>query len=223
MKIIVTNKEYSIDEKITNILDALEYIKTHHNSSLGFSYGCKSGICGSCAIRVNGIEKLSCISNINNNDIIEPLKNIPILKDLIVDNSNIELKLKQSKAYLHNKSNEPISQNDVDSIDRASNCILCNSCYSSCPVFEINQNFLGPFALNKSYRYIKDKKESNSKEQFDAIQISGIWDCTLCGACSLVCPQNIDIKTNIMQLQNLSVQNGYSNPYFTNSGFDMVF
>ena len=224
-KIIVCDKEYSIDKKITNILDILIYIKNTKNHSLGFKYGCRSGICGSCAVRVNGVEKLSCCSTIEENTKIEPLKNLSIIKDLIVDDKNIQKKLIQAKAHVEDLSFLPIAQNDVDKIDIQSNCILCNSCYSSCPVYEVNENFIGPFALNRAYRYINDKKESSSKSKFDSIQNDGIWDCTLCGACSLVCPQNIDIKTDIMKLQNMSVQNGYENPAFNSSadsfgGFD---
>ena len=99
---------------------------------------------------------------------------------------------------------------------------MCNSCYSSCPVYEVNPDFIGPFALARAYRYISDKKESQSKDKLDAIQSSGVWDCTLCGACDLVCPANITIKDDIMKLQNISVQNGYENPAFSSNsgGFD---
>ena len=219
IKIIETS--YSIDESIDNLLEALIYLKENKNNALSFKYGCKSGVCGSCSVRVNGVEKLACTCSINNNDVIEPLKNLPVLKDLIVDDSNIIQNLSQSKASLSIKSSEEISQNDVNIIDIESNCILCNSCYSSCPVYEVNPNFIGPFALARTYRYIADKKESNNKTKLDTIQESGVWDCTLCGACDLVCPQNITIKDDIMKLQNISVQNGYENPAFSsNAGFD---
>ena len=212
----------SIDESINNLLEALIYLKENKNNALSFKYGCKSGVCGSCSVRVNGVEKLACGCNIEDNDIIEPLKNLPILKDLIVDDSNIIKKLNQSKSQLNEKSTNIITQDDVNIIDIESNCILCNSCYSSCPVYEVNPNFIGPFALARAYRYIEDKKESNKKDKLDSIQLSGVWDCTLCGACDLVCPQNITIKDDIMKLQNISVQNGYENPAFSSSagGFD---
>lgn len=225
MKIIVCEKEYSIEDKIDNLLDILNYIKMNKNKSLAFKYGCKSGVCGSCAVVVNGVEKLSCVENIENNSVVQPLKNLPIIKDLVVDNSNIKTKLNQAKAYLDQNSKELITQKDIDNIDLQSNCILCNSCYSSCPVFETNSDFIGPFALTRAYRYLYDKKEEENQNKLDAIQKSGVWDCTLCGACSLVCPAKIDIKTDIMKLQNLSVQNGYENPLFSSSfnSFDSGF
>ncbi len=226
MKLIINDTNYTIDEKISNLLDALVYIKENINPSFAFNYGCKSGNCGSCAVRVNNIETLACTTSIKELDKILPLKNLPIIKDLVVDDQNIIKKLKDSEAFLTSLSESSITQNDVDSIDIESSCILCNSCYSSCPVYEVNQEFLGPFALTRVYRYLSDKKESNTKSKYDLIQTNGIWDCTLCGACSIVCPQNIDIKNDIMKLQNLSVQNGYVNPLFSssssdfNSGFD---
>ena len=221
-KIIVCEKEYTIDEKITNILDVLIHIKTNHNNSLAFKYGCKSGVCGSCSIRVDGVEKLACCTNIKSDaTIIEPLKNLDIIRDLVVDDTNIKNKLISASASLNQYSKTSISQNDIDKIDLQSNCILCNSCYSSCPIYEVNNEFIGPFALTRAYRYINDTKELNPKDKFDAIQTNGIWDCTLCGACSLVCPANIDIKNDIMKLQNLSVQNGYDNPAFSSNSDDM--
>ena len=84
-KIIVCDKEYSVNDKITNILDVLLHIKTTQDHSLSFKYGCKSGVCGSCAVTVNGVEKLSCCSNIEDNTNIQALKNLPVLRDLVVD------------------------------------------------------------------------------------------------------------------------------------------
>ena len=224
MNITIANKQYTLEEKIDNLLDILVYIKENIDKSLSFDYGCKSGVCGSCAVRVDGVEKLACLENIENNSVIEPLKNLPVLRDLCVDKSNIAIKLDNAKTHLQTLSNNQIIQDDVQKIDLQTNCILCNSCYSSCPVYELNDKFLGPFALTRAYRYINDSKELNQKIKYDAIQDNGIWDCTLCGACSLVCPANIDIKNDILNLQNLSVQNGYQNPNFSsNNNFDLDF
>lgn len=218
MTIIIDTTSYDIDEKITNLLDAFIYIKESLNKSFTFKYACKSGNCGSCAVRVNGVEKLACTTSFKSSDVILPLRNLPIVKDLIIDNQNIKDKLFLSQAFLSTFNNEvSISQHDVDIIDIESSCILCNSCYSSCPVYEVNKEFLGPFALTRVYRYLNDTKELSSKSKLDAIQKNGVWDCTLCGACSIVCPQSIDIKNDIVKLQNLSVQNGYQNPAFSSS------
>ncbi|MDX9960664.1 MAG: 2Fe-2S iron-sulfur cluster-binding protein [Aliarcobacter sp.] len=224
------NKEKSPQESIdtfevenTNLLKALIEIKTKKDNSLTFRCGCKSGVCGSCAIRVNGVEKLACKTNISQNDLIEALKNSNILKDLVVNVSHETLLIEKTKSYISEIEEFNISQKDIKNIDLQSNCILCNSCYSSCPVYDVNKEFLGPFALTRALRYVNDKKNAHSLDIVDSIQSNGIWDCTLCSACTLVCPQGIDPKADIMQLQNISVQNGYSNPYAQTMDFGMDF
>ena len=224
------NKEKSPQESIdtfevenTNLLKALIEIKTKKDNSLTFRCGCKSGVCGSCAIRVNGVEKLACKTNISQNDLIEALKNSNILKDLVVNVSHETLLIEKTKSYISEIEEFNISQKDIKNIDLQSNCILCNSCYSSCPVYDVNKEFLGPFALTRALRYVNDKKNAHSLDIVDSIQSNGIWDCTLCSACTLVCPQGIDPKADIMLLQNISVQNGYSNPYTQTMDFGMDF
>ncbi len=205
--------EYQVNK--SNLLQALIEIKTINDNSLTFRCGCKSGVCGSCAVRVNGIEKLACKTIINENDLIEPIKNSPIIKDLVVDVSHETFLIgKMGLSIDDDNAVNKVTQEDIKKIDLQSNCILCNSCYSSCPVYEVNKEFLGPFALTRAIRYVNDKKLVNKATILDSIQTNGIWDCTLCSACTLVCPQNIDPKADIMQLQNISVQNGYSNPNF---------
>ena len=205
--------EYQVNK--SNLLQALIEIKTINDNSLTFRCGCKSGVCGSCAVRVNGIEKLACKTIINENDLIEPIKNSPIIKDLVVDVSHETFLIgKMGLSIDDDNAVNKVTQEDIKKIDLQSNCILCNSCYSSCPVYEVNKEFLGPFALTRAIRYVNDKKLVNKATILDSIQTNGIWDCTLCSACTLVCPQSIDPKADIMQLQNISVQNGYSNPNF---------
>lgn len=219
--ITICEQQYSLETKVDNLLQVLKYIKQTKNNSLTFRSGCKSGVCGSCAVRVNGVEKLACKTTINNNDTVEPLNNTDIIKDLVISLDIQERFLKESKANLQEKSTSVITKEDEKNIDLQSNCILCNSCFSSCPVYEVNPNFKGPFALTRTYRYVNDKKESIIKDKIDSIQENGVWDCTLCGNCNMVCPEHIDIKNDIMMLRNKSVQAGYSDPNMAN--FDMGF
>lgn len=211
--------EYEV--KNANLLQSLIEIKKEIDSSLTFRCGCKSGVCGSCAVKVNGTEKLACKTNIKDNDLIEPMNNTNIIKDLVVDVSHETLLIKKLNLTINsNIQSTEISQENIKNIDLQSNCILCNSCHSSCPIYEVNKEFLGPFALTRALRYVNDKKLVNKVTIVDSIQTNGIWDCTLCSACTLVCPQGIDPKADIMQLQNISVQNGYSNPYTQNLDFN---
>ena len=221
------NKELSNESTITkyevnntNLLKALIEIKEEIDSSLSFRCGCKSGVCGSCAVKVNGVERLACKVFIKDDDLIEPLKNIEVIKDLIVNVSHETLLINKTKSYINKNSNKEIKQENIEKIDLQSNCILCNSCFSSCPVYDVKDSFIGPFALSRALRYVNDEKLESNDEIISSIQTDGIWDCTLCSACTLVCPQGIDPKADIMQLQNLSVQKGYTNPNFQNFSFD---
>lgn len=222
MKIEICGKPYQISNKpesSVNLLTTLFQIKKTQNRTLAFRSGCKSGVCGCCAVRVNGIEKLACKTTIQDGDIVEPLNNSIILKDLIVDLNNQDQFLKQAKAFLSKGSKNTISKEDEKKIDIETNCILCNSCFSSCPVYTVNENFIGPFALTRNYRYVEDKKEEEIDNKIASIQENGVWDCTLCGNCNMVCPSRIDIKGDIEKLRNKSAQFGYNNPNM-GTGFD---
>ncbi len=221
------NKELSNESTITkyevnntNLLKALIEIKEEIDSSLSFRCGCKSGVCGSCAVKVNGVERLACKVFIKEDDLIKPLKNIEVIKDLIVNVSHETLLINKTKSYINKNSNKEIKQENIEKIDLQSNCILCNSCFSSCPVYDVKDSFIGPFALSRALRYVNDEKLESNDEIISSIQTDGIWDCTLCSACTLVCPQGIDPKADIIQLQNISVQKGYTNPNFQNFSFD---
>lgn len=216
--------EYEVENNHT-LLDSLIEIKTKQDNTLTYRCGCKSGVCGSCSVRVNGVEKLACKTKVNDGDLIKPLKYYDVIRDLVVDIKKEEKLLNSSKAYLEEKSNNVVTSEDEKKIDRQSNCILCQSCYSSCPVFEVNKEFLGPYALTRVLRYIDDKKELKIENKLNSIQDNGIWDCTLCGNCTMVCPQFIDPKTDIMNLRMKSVQNGFKDKSIQDfsGGFDAGF
>ncbi len=206
---------YSITKKVTMLLEALSFIKEEIDPSLTFSSGCRSGVCGSCGVRVNGKEVLACEHTVKEGDLIQPQRSSSVIKDLVVDNSHIEETIKRSKsAFLTLSTKATQSPQEEKMIERQSDCILCNSCYSACPILEVDGEFLGPFALTRAFRYVSDSRNTTAKETIDAVQSKGVWDCTLCGECTLVCPQNIDPKMDIQNLRNRSVQAGYMDPNF---------
>jgi len=212
--------EFSIDRAVT-LLQALYEIKEESDASLTFASGCKSAVCGACAIRVNGKEVLACSYKIVDGDFIEPLNYHRVLRDLKVDKSEPKDKLLISNSYLHNYNQVTLNSKDEKLVERQSDCILCDSCYSACPVLAINPDFLGPFALSRAYRYVADKREGDDKSIIDDIQSNGIWDCTLCGECSAVCPKGIDPKMDITMLRSKSAQYGYIDPNFSTQNFSM--
>ena len=205
---------YDIPFKSTTLLQALYHIKNHEDNSLTFSSNCRSGICGTCAIRVNGKEVLACATMCGDGDLLEPLRYHEVQRDLKVNKQKARETLKTSMAWIQESKEVEIEEKQVTLTEKQSDCILCDSCYSACPVLEVNPNFIGPFALTRVYRYTADPRESDIKTPIDAIQTNGIWDCTLCGECTTVCPQGIDPKMDITMLRATSAQFGYSDPNF---------
>ncbi len=203
--------EYPTFDGLT-LLETFVKIKSTLDASLSFNGVCRSGVCGSCAVMVNGKAKLACSYKPHNDDIIEPLFYHETLRDLIVDKTKAHQSLQRSKAHLQGE----ISANSANRVAIQSSCILCDSCYAVCPVFSVNSDFLGPFALTKVYRY---SLQGHNKASIDAIQKNGVWDCTLCGECTLACPQGIDPKTDILNLRGISAGSGYSDPNFANMSF----
>lgn len=217
---------YELQNQKITLLKALEIIKTEQDNTLSFNSGCRSSVCGSCAMRVNGKEVLACGYKLKDGDVVEPLRNVPVLRDLVVDMSKALEFNKKAKAF-QTKEAKDIFLNHEDEMINAiqSDCILCASCYSACPVYAVNGEFLGPFALTRVWRYVSDKRELGEKEKIDNIQTNGVWDCTLCNECTLACPQEISSKADIEKLRFKSSQHGYMDPSFATSfgggfGFD---
>ncbi len=216
--------EYEVDMQNRTLLEVLNEIKTKIDPSLAYNSGCRSSVCGSCAVRVNGKEVLACSYHVQDGDLIEPLKNSEVVRDLVVNmdkaySFNIKAKAWQS-TFAQNIS---LSHEEQKLNELQSNCIMCGSCYSVCPVYAVNSEFLGPFSLTRVWRYVSDKRETNSKEKIDSIQTNGVWDCTLCNECTLVCPQGISSKADIEKLRAKSAMFGYMDPNFANFGGGLSF
>ena len=198
----------------TTLLHALYEIKKSIDPTLTFGSTCRSGICGACAVRVNGKEVLACAHEVQSGDLVEPLQYHEVQRDLKVNRQRPHQQLQTATTWLHEAKPATITPQEVALTLKQSECILCDSCYSACPVLEVNPNFIGPFALTRAYRYVADPREGNPKGIIDQIQVNGIWDCTLCGECTAVCPEGIDPKMDITQLRSTSAQFGYSDPNF---------
>jgi len=230
MKISIKREEsfvaYESSLEAPTLLQLLEHIKTKEDTTLTFSSGCRSSVCGSCAVRVNGVEVLACNYKVSDGDIVTPLNNMPILRDLVVDMKRAYATNREAKAWMTQRQEQHlIAPQDAQRNALQSDCILCSACYSSCPVYSVNEAFLGPFALTRVWKYVSDKREGDAASKITHIQQSGVWDCTLCNACTLVCPQNISSKADIEKLRAKSAQQGFMDPSFGSfggfgSGFD---
>lgn len=207
--------EYEIPFENITLLEALNHIKTKIDPSLSFSAGCRSGVCGSCAVRVNGKEELACSYKLIDNDCVSPLRYVPVIKDLVIDAQKMLKFNNIAKAWgSENELNQSVTPEEAEINEVQSDCILCGACYSACPVYAVNEDFIGPFALTRSWRYISDVREKDVQEKIESIQTNGIWDCTLCNECVLVCPQGITPKQDISMLRGKSSVMGFIDPNF---------
>ena len=215
---------YKLSNSEGTLLQHLEQIKHEQDATLTFASGCRSSVCGSCAVRVNGKEVLACSYKVQSGDVVEPLKNVPLIRDLVVDMEKALSFNTVAKNWAVNASDvHAVSPEDAAINEVQSDCILCGACYSACPVYAVNPEFIGPFALTRNWRYVSDKREEGTAEKIAAVQSNGIWDCTLCGECVPVCPQGIAPKTDIDMLRNKSNVMGYMDPKYASFGGGLDF
>lgn len=216
-------QSYNVELENVTLLAALNHIKTKIDPTLTYSHGCRSGVCGSCAVRVNGREQLMCEYKPGDGDLIEPIRNTRVIRDLVVDGSMVEQFCCAGETWSESFKDKNVSVQEMERIETQSDCILCTSCYSACPVYAANPSFIGPFALTRVWRYVNDPRESDIESKMATIQTNGIWDCTLCGACVPVCPQSIAPMQDIKMLRMKSAMLGYPDPTmnFGGGGFDL--
>ena len=215
---------YEVAEKDATLLQFLGDIKTTQDASLSFASGCRSSVCGSCAVRVNGKEVLACTYKPQSGDVVEPLKNVPLIRDLVVDMEKALSFNKVATTWAVSLENQPKVSPDAAEINEVqSDCILCGACYSACPVYAVNPEFIGPFALTRNWRYVSDVREDDVAGKIAAVQTNGVWDCTLCGECVPVCPQGIAPKSDIDMLRNKSNVLGYMDPKYASFGGGLDF
>lgn len=217
--------EYDVNQmEGSTLLETLNYIKTKLDATLTFSSGCRSSVCGSCSMRVNEKEVLACSYKVQDGDVIEPLKNVDVIRDLVVNMDKAYEFNAKSKAWINKMQITPDVSQEAEKLNEVqSDCILCGSCYSACPVYAVNPEFKGPFSLTRVYKYVSDVRDLDVKEKIDVVQNAGIWDCTLCNECTMVCPQNISSKADIEKLRMKSSQYGYMDPNFGSFGGGLDF
>jgi fumarate reductase iron-sulfur subunit len=193
------------------ILDALNFVKDRVDSSLSFRWSCRMGVCGSCGMMVNGEPKLTCATFLfqymPGPIRVEPLKNFPIVRDLVIEMTDFMNKLKSVKPWIVREKEKPLSEGEflqtpeqLDTYKQFSMCINCLICYSACPVYGLDPHFIGPAAIALAQRYNMDSRDQGSEERLDILsQHEGIWGCTFVGECTKVCPKKVDPAGAIQQ------------------------
>ena len=206
-------QEYEVEaEKGVTILDCLNEIKWSQDGTLTFRRSCKSGICGSCAMTINGVNNLACevqaLALGAKTIVIEPLRGYPVIKDLVVSLDLLVRGILAVKPYLISNTPPPTDQERLQSpeerakIDGLYECILCGSCTSSCPSFWADKEYLGPHAFLKAYRFVADSRDEGAREHLEALDDKhGLWRCHTIFNCVEACPKDLNPTKAISELK----------------------
>ena len=227
-------QDFTFEAELTSrVLDALMFIKRNLDGTLSFRKSCAHGVCGSDAMTINGIERLACktlIQDVAEKDddviTIEPLKSLPVQRDLMVDYTRFFETYRIVKPFLIPIENHPntsledatLKENiqmpeERKKIDDPTKCILCASCYASCPVVaEKDPSFIGPAAVVQAARFVFDSRDKGIEPRLEILDDPhGAWPCENHMNCTKVCPRGIKVTKNInfikREIKNFKEQN----------------
>ena len=200
-----TQQEYTIPfQEDWVVLDALNHIKDHVDGTLSYRWSCRMGVCGSCGAMIDGEPKLTCSTFLRDYYpepiSVEPLANFPVVRDLVISMDDFMEKLTAVKPWIIREEEKPVSEGEhlqtpeqLAEYKQFSMCINCMLCYSACPVYGLEESFIGPAALALAYRYNMDSRDEGTDERSHVVaSAEGIWECTFVGECSEVCPKDVD-------------------------------
>ncbi len=199
-------------------MDALTELREKQDSSLGYRHSCRMGICGSCGMTIEGIPRLACQTQVSvlKTDVIrvEPLHNMRVIRDLVVDIAPFMALHKSVKPYLvrgnvderdHSDREYRVLTEEIRRFLQFDYCIMCGLCYSACPTAALDPAYLGPQAIAQSYRYMADPRDEGWNRRIDLLDAPhGVWRCHVAGACSFVCPKDVD-PAKAIQLARIEV------------------
>lgn len=187
-----------VDPRMT-VLDALEEIRSAHDSTLVYRHSCHHASCGTCAMKVNGREVLSCVTNVlelgKDPVVVEPLGVLPHIADLVVDMAFFAQYFMVSGMRLLRTSEfmpEALTPEGITEYTRYENCLECGACVSACPVTNTDPDFMGPAALAAIYRALVKGDEIPAKLYELADCEHGAWRCHTGWECTTVCPSDVD-------------------------------
>jgi fumarate reductase iron-sulfur subunit len=186
------------------VLDALNHIKDQIDGTLSYRWSCRMGICGSCGMTVNGDPKLTCATFLTDYAPgpvrVEPLHNFPVIRDLVVELEDFLTKLHAVKPWIVRDHEPPVEAGEflqtpaeLDEYKQYSMCINCMLCYSACPVYGLEPDFIGPAAIALAQRYNLDSRDEGDADRLDVLnEQNGLWACTFVGECTSACPKGVD-------------------------------
>ena len=204
------------------VLDALLTIRDDIDGSLAYRCSCRAAICGSCAMVINKNNKLACNTPIEKEIethgklLVEPMRNMKVLKDLVVDMSPFWTHMNKLKPWIIQEESRPVPEKEnmmtpeeVKRFKGTTNCISCGACHSSCPAVTVDEDFAGPASLAKLYRFSIDSRDDATHERLEEVSEAGLWWCVRCYECVKACPKDVRPGEIITDLKELSVKEGF--------------
>jgi fumarate reductase iron-sulfur subunit len=198
------------------ILDVVTWIQRQLDASLSYRFACRVGMCGSCAMMVNGVPRWTCRTHVNkvmrdNRLTIEPLRNLPVIKDLACDMSEFFEKWRHAEGHFRGGSTREqtvaaLSPNSPQRrvADAATECINCGICYASCDVVGWNPDYLGPAALNRAWSLQNDERDVASGARLRAVAgDAGCHQCHSMQGCATYCPNELNPTASIAGLKRM--------------------
>ncbi|MDQ7793197.1 MAG: succinate dehydrogenase iron-sulfur subunit [bacterium] len=197
------------------VLGLLQEVYEEHDSSLAFRSSCREGICGACAMLVNGRYRLACatpVADLGTKCItVAPLPRLRVIKDLVVDLEPFWRAHEAVRPYLTPPSGPPggreflQSPRDRERMGQAIACILCGSCFSACPTHWTGKHDLGPAALTRTFRFYADSRDGDGAARL-ARADRGLWRCRYALNCTDACPRNVNPAHHIRELRRQAVR-----------------
>ncbi|MDH3760089.1 MAG: 2Fe-2S iron-sulfur cluster-binding protein [Gammaproteobacteria bacterium] len=199
------------------VLDVVTWIQRHAEASLSYRFACRVGMCGSCAMMVNGVPRWTCRTHVNkvmqdNRLTIEPLRNLPIIKDLVCDMSQFFEKWKRAEGHFSGQGSRDQAVAAISPSEparRAANaaieCINCAICYAACDVVAWNPDYLGPAALNRAWSLQNDSRDRRHDARLQAVSSDG--GCLSCHSqqgCATYCPNELNPTASIAGLKKMA-------------------
>ncbi len=212
-------EEYQVDvEPSDQLLDALNKIKWYGDGTLTYRRSCAHGVCGSDAMVVNGRNRLACkvlMKELGNKVTVEPIRGLPVIKDMVVDMEPFFARYRAIKPYLINDNQPPADRERLQSVedrerfDDTTKCILCACCTTSCPSFWANGEYVGPAAIVQAHRFIFDSRDMALHERLEIMNDTmGVWRCRTVFNCVECCPREIDITKAIGEVKKAILEGG---------------
>ncbi len=192
-------------QKWMRVLDALIWIAENEAPDLAFRWYCGSKMCGTCAVRMNGREVLSCWESVEPEMVIEPLRNLPVIRDLVVDRTPYDRRVEGFEPWIERTEQYPgfpemLTHSSMKHVSKALDCIGCMSCYSACPVIGLGDltDFAGPAPLVQLGQTALDPRNDPAKVA-RSLAGTGIFNCVSCYKCEEVCPAKIPIVSQVIE------------------------